>query len=204
MTRAQERPAQLPALRRIPPVAGQLPFVARRMPSVAGQAPFALIPNPGVPKTRRFCAFWGGNPAAVWTGARSGLGTPVESAGLQTPEDLLFPTLKSGDPIRSGFRTPVECRGFRHSGTAESTGLQTSEDLLFPALKSEISDLPFLPFSSAPPAAIRAPTIQPKTLTPLECAVTQIAPVTLLEYALTKETQGGGRGELGRRLYPVI
>jgi hypothetical protein len=148
MTRAQERPAQLPALRRIPPVAGQLPFVARRMPSVAGQAPFVLIPNPGVPKTRRFSAFWGGHPAAppllghlplvvipspaaVWTGAR----------------DLLFPTLKSGDPIRSGFRTPVERSGFfRNSGTAEFTCLQTSEDLLFPALKSEISDLSLLPF----------------------------------------------------------
>jgi hypothetical protein len=94
MARAQEHPAQLPALPRIPPV--------------ADQAPFVVIPNPGVPKTRRFCAFWSGNPAAVWTGARSGLGTPVESAGLQTPGDLLFPTLKS-----------------------------------------EISDLPFLPFSSA-------------------------------------------------------
>ena len=122
-----EHPAQLPALPRIPPVAD-------RKPPAFSYLPLVVIPS----------------PSAVWTGARSGLGTPVESAGLQIPEDLLFPTLKS-----------------------------------------EISDLPFLPFSSAA-SSDSAPTIQPRTLTPLECAVMQIAPITLLEFALIKKNPGGG------------
>jgi hypothetical protein len=104
MTRAQERLAVLPVSPRIPPVVSP-------KPPALGHLPLVVIPSPGIPKIRRFCAFWGGNPAAVWTGARSGLGTPVE------------------------------CRGFRHSGTAESAGLQIPEDLLFLALKPKISDL---------------------------------------------------------------
>jgi hypothetical protein len=113
MTRAQDTVAASPLPGETPPVAGHTP-------PVFGQMPLVVIPSPGVPKTRRFCALWGGNPAAIWTGTRSGWGTPVE------------------------------CRGFfRHSETVESTRLQTPEDLLFSDLKSEISDLPFLPFSLA-------------------------------------------------------
>ena len=64
MTRAKERPTQLPALRRIPPV--------------ADHALFVVIPNPAVFRT------------AV--------------------RDLLFPALKSGDPITSGVTPPGRLR----------------------------------------------------------------------------------------------